>query len=137
MASAPRTVTRFVLIADGSGPEVIALVEPYAPDLLLVAPGADEALRGALSLREVRQAGEADLRAVAESIAAEQPGASVAILADAAQLRSLLCTALGVPAAASQRFQLVPDAVSLLELDGESRWAVVRLNEGRPLPGEG
>jgi hypothetical protein len=57
-------------------------------------------------------------------------------VAGAQALRGVLCHALGVPAQAAVSFLVVDDAVSVLELDSEMRWAVVRLNEGRPLPGD-
>jgi len=132
----PPTVTRFVLISDASGEGVAAVVAPYAPDLYVVTSDHSELVRALGTMAPAARLEGDDLCISAERIAAERPGQTIAIVANAEQLRLLLCHALGVPTDAAERFLIVADAISVLEVDLAMRWAVVRLNEGRPLPGD-
>jgi hypothetical protein len=137
MTADPQAVTRFVLIPDASGEALAPLVDPYAPDLFFLAAGSAGEPFGVPGVAApMAQLEGHDLRANAERIAAEHPGQTIGLVADAAELRSLVCHALGVPPEAAERFLIVPNAISVLEVDVALRWAVVRLNEGRPLPGD-
>ena len=137
MTTDPRTVTRFVLVTASSSAAVDSLVAPYGPTLVC---GIYEAHRKFERLAPTdggwSRLADGDLPTLAEALAAQHRGATIALVADAGKLGALLCHALGVPAEAADRLLVLDDAVSVLEVDAQLRWAVVRLNEGRPLPGD-
>jgi broad specificity phosphatase PhoE len=111
------------------------LLEPYAPTVFYC----DDASQLSVALAadgSWASLGERELSTAAHALADVHPGETIAIAAAAQAIRTLICQALGVPAAAEERFIVVDNAVSVIELDAERRWAVVRVNEGRPLPGD-
>jgi hypothetical protein len=137
VTTAPRGVTRFVLFSASSGQAIVALLEPYAPTAVYRSAHAVHA--STLSFHGSEQwplLADGELTDVVLTLAEDHPGHTIAIAVPAEDLRALLCHALGVPALAAERFVVVDDTVSVLELDPKLRWAVVRLNEGRALPGD-
>jgi hypothetical protein len=129
-------VTRFVLFTASSGEGVGALLEPYAPSVFYRSVDAGTSFNGIGDAHRWSVMPGGDLANAVLALAGDHAGHTVAIAAPAEAIRTLLCHALGVPASAAERFLVTDDTVSVLELDPEQRWAVVRLNEGRSLPGE-
>ena len=112
----PRTVARLLLVIQHSGARIEGLSRQYAP---VAGYTHDDA---------------SDVVAVAAGIASAHLGATVTLTAGNEALRVLLCHALGVPPSAS--FIVAPNTISVVEVDLDGRWVVVRVNEGNPLPGD-
>jgi hypothetical protein len=143
----PADATRLLLVldvplGDAQAQALGALVAGYAP--VLVGAGTDAGVASSLA-RGAGVAFEADGRlggsgegdaalAAVRSLLVAYAGACIVVVADEGVLRALLCEALGVPLAAGWRFRIAPGAASVVEVGGDGRWALARLNEGDELP---
>jgi hypothetical protein len=131
VTNVPRALTRFVLFTAAPGEGVDALLDPYAPSVFCRANDGSGSFTDGTA-REWSALPDGELPDAVLALAAEHSGRTIAIAASADAIRG----ALGVPPSAAERFVVADAAVSVIELDSELRWAVVRLNEGRALPGD-
>ena len=138
----PAAATRLLVVLDAPmrsdvADDLAALVGTYEPTVVAAEAevGVASRLARELSLPVELVPGlaagasdEAMLMSVRAELVEHPAGCLVAVAREAAA-RALLCEALGVPPAVAWRFQVLAGAVSVIEVDGDGRWAVVRFNE--------